>query len=43
MASTYGRKYKVQIDGKSHGESVKVRIEGVPEGTVIDYSELDDF
>ena len=43
MASTYGRKFKVKIDGTSHGDSIKVRIEGVPEGTVIDYGELDDF
>ncbi|MBQ4271051.1 MAG: chorismate synthase, partial [Clostridiales bacterium] len=29
--------------GESHGPSVRVDIEGVPEGTVIDYRELDDF
>ena len=43
MASTYGEHLKVTIAGESHGPSVRVDIEGVPEGTVIDYRELDDF
>ena len=43
MASTYGEHLKVTIDGRSHGPSVNVTIEGLPEGTVIDYRELDDF
>ena len=43
MASTYGEHLKVTIGGESHGPSVRVDIEGVPEGTVIDYRELDDF
>ena len=43
MASTYGEHLKVTIDGESHGPSVKVAIEGIPEGMVIDYRELDDF
>ncbi len=43
MASTYGKHLKVTIDGRSHGPSVGVRIEGLPEGTIIDYRELDDF
>lgn len=43
MSSTYGEHLKVTIDGTSHGPSVSVIIEGVPEGTVIDYKELDEF
>ena len=43
MASTYGKHIKVTIEGESHGPSIKVDIQGLPEGTVIDYRELDDF
>ncbi len=43
MASTYGKHLKVKLEGESHGPSIKVDITGVPEGTVIDYRELDDF
>ena len=43
MSSTYGEHLKVTIEGRSHGPSVKVEITGVPEGTIIDYRELDDF
>ena len=43
MSSTYGEHLKVTIDGTSHGPSVKVSVEGIPEGTVIDYRELDEF
>ena len=43
MASTYGKRLKVKLEGESHGPSIKVDITGVPEGTVIDYRELDDF
>ena len=43
MASTYGKHLKVTLEGESHGPSIKVNIYGVPEGTVIDYKELDDF
>ena len=43
MASTYGKNLKVTIEGESHGPSIKADIEGIPEGTVIDYRELDEF
>ncbi|MBR5739975.1 MAG: chorismate synthase [Firmicutes bacterium] len=43
MASTYGRKIKVTVDGTSHGPAVTTVIRGIPEGTVIDYRELDEF
>ena len=43
MASTYGKHLKVTLEGTSHGPSIFAEIEGVPEGTVIDYKELDDF
>lgn len=43
MASTYGRKFKVTLDGTAHGPEVSVKIEGIPEGTVIDFNELDGF
>ena len=43
MSSSYGEHLKVTIDGHSHGPSVKVIIEGLPEGMVIDYRELDEF
>lgn len=43
MASTYGRKIKITVDGTSHGPAVTTVIRGVPEGTVIDYRELDAF
>lgn len=43
MASTYGKNFKVTLDGTSHGSEVNVKIEGIPEGTVIDYKELHSF
>ena len=43
MASTYGKKIKVTVDGTSHGPEVTTVIRGIPEGTVIDYKELDAF
>ena len=43
MSSTYGEHLKVTINGTSHGPSVEVTIEGLPEGMVIDYRELDEF
>ncbi len=43
MAGAYGKNFKVTLGGTSHGPEVNVRIEGVPEGTVIDYKELDYF
>lgn len=43
MASTYGRKFKVTLSGTSHGPCIRVAIDGIPEGTVIDYKELSEF
>ena len=43
MASTYGRRIKITVDGTSHGKAVTTEIRGIPEGTVIDYRELDAF
>ncbi len=43
MASTYGRKIKVTVEGTSHGPAVTTTIKGIPEGTVIDYRELGQF
>ncbi|MBQ7702789.1 MAG: chorismate synthase [Firmicutes bacterium] len=43
MASTYGRKIKVTVDGTSHGPAVTTVIRGIPKGTVIDYRELSAF
>jgi shikimate dehydrogenase len=43
MASTYGRKIKITVDGTSHGPAVTTTIRGIPQGTVIDYRELDAF
>lgn len=41
--STYGENFRVSISGTSHGNEILVTIDGVPEGTVIDYRELREF
>ena len=43
MAVTFGEKIKVEIYGESHGETVGVRISGIPAGMTIDMQRLQEF
>lgn len=43
MAVTFGEKIKIEIYGESHGQSVGVRISGIPAGKTIDMQRLQDF
>ena len=43
MAVTFGEKIKVEIYGESHGETVGVRISGIPAGMTIDMQKLQEF
>ena len=40
MAGSFGRKLKITLGGKPSDKEITVRMEGVPEGTVIDYGQL---
>ena len=42
-SSSYGENFKVTLGGTSHGPEIRVAIEGLPEGTVIDFAQLDSF
>lgn len=39
----FGKNFKVKIEGKQSLGSIKVSIDGIPEGTVIDYNQLSRF
>ena len=43
MASYLGNYFKIELSGTSHGPEIGIRISGVPEGTVIDYREIDSM
>ena len=43
MASTFGKKFRVTLDGTPALKEMMVKIEGVPVGTVIDYGQLTDL
>lgn len=43
MAVTFGEAIQIEIYGQSHGESVGVRISGLPAGKSIDMRKLQDF
>lgn len=40
MAGSFGRKLKITLGGKPSDREITVRMDGVPEGTVIDYGQL---
>ncbi len=43
MASSFGSKFKVTLGGCPSQREITVKIEGVPEGTVIDYGQISDL
>ena len=43
MASSFGSKFKVNLGGCPSHREITVKIEGVPEGTVIDYGQISDL
>ena len=43
MASTFGSKFKVTLGGTPSQQKITVKIEGIPEGTVIDYGQISDM
>lgn len=43
MASSFGRKFNVTLGGKPSEKAIRVKIEGIPEGTVIDYGKLSEM
>lgn len=43
MASSFGSKFKVTLGGCHSQREITVKIEGVPEGTVIDYGQISDL
>ena len=43
MAVTFGEKIKIEIYGESHGQSVGVKISGIPAGKTIDMQRLQEF
>lgn len=40
MSSTWGNHIKISIFGESHSKGIGIVIDGVPAGTVIDFSSL---
>lgn len=40
MTFTFGREFKIQVFGESHGEGVGVVVEGIPPGLLIDKSKI---
>ena len=43
MASTFGSKFKVTLEGTPSKQKITVKMEGIPEGTVIDYGQISDM
>ena len=43
MASTFGSKFIVTLEGTPSKHKITVKMEGIPEGTVIDYGQISDM
>ena len=43
MACSFGSKFKVTLGGCPSQREITVKIEGVPEGAVIDYGQISDL